>query len=44
MIIAKADPTIGNHHGALAGKLKAIKIPVITADKSFIVTSLLKAF
>ena len=31
-IMAKAEPIIGNHQGALAGKLKAINIPVIIAE------------
>src|SRR5690554_2262629 len=43
-IIAKAEPIIGNHQGALAGKLNASNTPVITAEKSLIVTGLLNAF
>ena len=38
MATAKADPIRAIHHGALAGKLNANKIPVTTALKSVIVT------
>src|SRR5699024_5314815 len=44
IIIAKAEPTTGIHHGAVGGKLKANSIPVITALKSFIAIGLPKTF